>query len=45
MDEGISAFKILKGKFIGKRSLEMPRRRWEDNVLKDLKEIEGNTRN
>ena len=32
MEEGRSAFKILKGKPIGKRPLGRPRRRWEDNI-------------
>ena len=45
MEEGRSAFKILTGKPIGKRPLERPRRRWEDNIRMDLEEIginEGN---
>ena len=40
-----SAFKILTGKPIGKRPLERPRRRWEDNIRIYLKEIGNNTRN
>ena len=32
MEEGRSAFKILTGKSIGKRTLERPKRRWEDNI-------------
>ena len=43
MEEG--AFKILTAKPIGKRPLGMPRRRWEDNIRMDLKEIDINTRN
>ena len=39
MEEGRSAFKILAGKFTGKRPLARPRRRWEDNIIMDLKEI------
>ena len=35
MEEGRSAFKILAGKPIGKRSLA-PRRRWEDNITMNL---------
>ena len=31
MEEGRSAFKILKGKLTVKRLLGRPRRRWEDN--------------
>ena len=40
-----SAFKILTGKHTGKRPLGRPRRRWEDNIRVDLKEICINTRN
>jgi len=43
MEEGRSAFKILKGKPSGKRLLGRPRRRWEDNIGMDLKEIGMNT--
>ena len=39
MEEGRSAFKILTGKPKGKRHLGKPRRRWEDNIRMDLKEI------
>ena len=45
MEEGRSAFKILTGKPTGKRLLGSPRRRWEDNIRMDLKEIGINTRN
>ena len=45
MEEGRSAFKILKGTPAGKRPLRSPRRRWEDNIRMDLKEIGINTRN
>ena len=45
MEEGRSAFKILTGKPTGKRSLGMPRRRWEDNIRMDLEEIGINARN
>ena len=34
-----SAVKILAGKPIGKRPLERPKRRWEDNIRMDLEEI------
>ena len=34
-----STFKILTGKPTGKRPLGRPRRRWEDNIRKDLEEI------
>ena len=43
--ENRSAFKILTGKPTGKRHLGRPRRRWEDNIRMDLKEIGINTRN
>ena len=39
MEEGRSAFKILTGKPTGKRPLGRPRRRWEDNIRMDLKEL------
>ena len=39
------AFKILSDKPTGKRSLGRPRRRWEDNIRRDLKEININMRN
>ena len=39
MEEGRSFFKILKGKPTGKRPFGRPRRRWEDNIRMDLKEI------
>ena len=32
MEEVRSAFKILTGKPTGKRSLGMPRCKWEDNI-------------
>jgi hypothetical protein len=39
MEEGSSVFKILTGKPAGKRPLERPRRRWEDDIRMDLEEI------
>ena len=39
MEEGRSAFKILTGTLAGRRPLEGPRRRWEDNIRMDIKEI------
>ena len=45
MEEGRSAFKILTGKPIRKRPLGRPRRKWEDSIRKDFKEIGINTRN
>ena len=44
-EEGRSAFKILTGTPAGKRPLGRPRRRWEDNIRMDLKEIGLNMRN
>ena len=38
-------FEILTGKPTGKRPLGKPRRRWEDNIRMDLKEIGNNMRN
>ena len=45
MKEGRSSFKILTGTPTGKRPLGRPRRRWEDNIRMDLKEIGINMRN
>ena len=45
MEESWGAFKILTGKPRGKRPLGRPRRRWEDNIRMDLKEIVINMRN
>ena len=36
---------FLTGKHTGKRPLGRPRRRWEDSIRMDLKEICVNTRN
>ena len=44
MEEDRTAFKILIGKPTGKRPSGRPRRRWEDNIRMDLKEIGINTR-
>ena len=41
MEEGRSVFKLLTGN----RPLGRPRRRWEDNITMNLKEIGINTRN
>jgi hypothetical protein len=40
MGEKKSAYGILVGKPEGKRPLGRPRRRWEDNIKMDLREIE-----
>ena len=45
MEKGRSSFKILTGKPTGKRPLGRPRRRWEDNIRMDLKEIGINAGN
>ena len=45
MKEPRSAFKILTGTSTGKRPLVRSRRRWEDNMRMDPKEIGINTRN
>ena len=39
MEEGRCAFKMLTGKTSGKRPLRRPRRKWEDNIRMDIKEI------
>ena len=39
MEEGRGVQKILVGKPEGKRPLERPRRRWEDNIKMDLREV------
>ena len=44
MEEGRSSFKILTDTTTGKRPLGSPRRRWEDNIRMNLKEIGINTR-
>ena len=44
MQEGSSAFKILTGKPTENIPLGRPRRRWEDNIRMDLKELGINTR-
>jgi hypothetical protein len=37
MEKGKSTFIILTGKPTGKRPLGKPKRRWEDNIRKDIK--------
>ena len=39
MGEGRGAYRVLVGKPEGKRPLGRPRRRWEDNIRADLKEV------
>ena len=43
--EGRTDFKILTGKYTGKRSLGRAICRWEENIRMELKEIGINTRN
>ena len=45
MEEGRKVFKILTGTPTGKRPLGRHRRRWEDNIRMDLKEISINMNN
>ena len=45
IEEGRSAFKILTGRPAGKRPLEKPRRRWDDNIRMYLEEIGLNAGN
>ena len=45
MEEVRSAFKILTGTYSGKRLLGRLRRRWEDTIRMDLKEIGIKMRN
>jgi hypothetical protein len=39
MGEGRGVYKVLVGKPKGKRPLERRRRRWEDNIKMDLRDI------
>ena len=41
MGEGRDVQRVLVGKPEGKRPLGRPRRRWEDNIKMDLREVEG----
>ena len=45
MEEGRSTFEILTGTPTRERPVGRPRRRWEDSIIKDLKEIGINSRN
>jgi hypothetical protein len=40
MGEKISMYRVLVGKYEGKRQLGRHRRRWEDNIKIDLQEVE-----
>jgi hypothetical protein len=39
MGEGRNVYRVLVGKSEGKRPLERPRRRWQDGIKMDLREI------
>jgi hypothetical protein len=39
--EGRNVYRVLMGKPEGKRPLARPRRRWEDGIKMDLREIGG----
>ena len=41
MGEGRGVHRVLVGKPEGKRLLGRPRRRWEDNIKLDLREVGG----
>ena len=41
MGEGRGVHRVLVGKPEGKRPLGRPRRRWEDNISKDLQKVGG----
>jgi hypothetical protein len=45
LGEGRGVYRALVGRPEGKRPLERPRRRWEDNIKMDLREIEIYGRN
>jgi hypothetical protein len=44
MGEGRNVYRILVGMPEGKRPLERPRRRWEDGIKLDLREIGAGVR-
>jgi len=39
MEKGRGMYRVLMGKPEGKRPLGRPRRRWEDNIKRDLQEV------
>ena len=39
MGEGRGVYRVLVGKSEGKRPLGRPRRRWEDNIKMDFREV------
>jgi hypothetical protein len=40
IEEESGVYRVLVGKLEGKRPLRRPRRRWEDNINTDLREVE-----
>jgi hypothetical protein len=43
MGKGRGVHRVLVGKSEGKRPLGRPRRRWEDNIKRDLQEVGGDS--
>jgi hypothetical protein len=41
MGEGRGVHRVMVGKPKGRRPLGRPRRRWEDNIKRDLQDVEG----
>ena len=39
MEQSRNTYRVLVGKPVGKRPLGRPRRRWEDNIKMDLREV------
>ena len=39
MEQSRNVYRVLVGKPEGKRPIERPRRRWEDNIKMDLREV------
>jgi len=39
IEEGRGVYRVFVGKPEGKRPLGRPRRKWEDNIKKDLQEV------
>ena len=39
MEQSKNAYRVLEGKPEGKRPLERPSRRWEDNIKMDLRKV------
>ena len=45
MEQSRHAYRVLVGKPEGKNPLGRPRRRWEDNIKMDLREVDCDVRN